>query len=878
MKPACRSRIALLVLCLVSLSPWTANVLATNNVPASPAPTFTISMDRALWEKWGFQYPVTYVFRVSAISPDARAERRDGPSDAWKPLAGKTPDDFFNGIECVRWDRQRGRAYVSVGFGAGSTIELRLTGVGSAALESIAEYYDDRKAAFTLSNDNWGNRTTARPGARFQGEDNDASDKYQAALHVCRRFHLPVSIAINSRLGGDGAMWQRMREELARKDFSWEPAVHSRSHACSAAAYSVHGYRSEILGCRDDILTNLSDIPYGQYLFEYILPCGYYDDQVAATAAGEFLILRAYNGRDNPASTQYGDWDAQHRFYGKVGFETKSYDRVLQRRKPAARYYADDVAQLNSAFDAVYQQGGIFYAMWHSDRYQNSVIHDPRPGVDGESGSSLIQHFAHVANRRDVWYAANGWLYAYHLAAEKVQVAKREETATSPPASQSLLAPDQFVHIPGPNPVLVPGQPGAWDDGVIEAADALHDGPAYYFFYHATGQGKSYRLGVATARHALGPFKKHGDRPILDLGPPGSWDDRSVACAMVLKEGPNKYWMWYSGIGNSPKPAKKWSIGLASATHPLGPWKKYDKNPILEDFGYVGGVVRAEGKYHLYTAHPIGSTGPDYSPMALATADVPTGPWTRWPDNPVLKEGVQGQWDHGGFSEAEVFCANGTFHMFYGGAEIHPERIRTRESIGYAFSADGRHFQKYANNPVVPRQSNPNAAAFAEIHAIHEPPFIYLYHTLRYLEPRTPDHKKRFPAVEDLGIQVLVTARPFRLDVPLICRESLGPRESVPLLDSPPLGLRGVETAGLTIGCTCGPKATRPLRISLLASDDGLRFDADPRPVEVCLTPGKTTQQSVSVRIRRPFVKVLVENQDPAESISRLTIAATLGG
>lgn len=413
---------ALIVLCAVALSTSPSKVLqAAERASESPV-VFSISMDRAPWEKWGFQYPVTYVFRVSAVSPDARAERHDGPSDLWKPLGNKAPGDFFNGVECVRWDRPRGRAYVSVAFGATNTIELRLTGVGSAAFESTAKYYDDRKATFTLSNDNWGNRAAAKPGAAFQGEDNDASDKYQAALHVCRRFHLPVSIAINSRLSGDGAMWQRMREELARKDFSWEPAVHSRSHACSAAAYSVHGYRSEILGCRDDILTNLSDIPYGQYLFEYILPCGYYDDQVAATAAGEFLLLRAYNGRDNPASTQYGDWDTEHRFYGKVGFETKSYDRVLQRRKPAARYHADDVTQLNSAFDAVHQQGGIFYAMWHSDRYQNSVIHDPRPGVDGESGSSLIQHFAHVANRHDVWYVANGWLYAYHFAAQHARV------------------------------------------------------------------------------------------------------------------------------------------------------------------------------------------------------------------------------------------------------------------------------------------------------------------------------------------------------------------------------------------------------------------------------------------------------------------------
>ena len=104
-----------------------------------------------------------------------------------------------------------------------------------------------------------------------------------------------------------------------------------------------------------------------------------------------------------------------------------------------------------------------------------------------------------------------------------------------------LLQPAQFVHIPGPNPILLPGPSGSWDDGVIEAADALHDGPTYYFYYHGTGQGQGYRLGAATASHPLGPFRKHGDQPILDLGPPGTWDDRNVACAMVLREGQGKY-------------------------------------------------------------------------------------------------------------------------------------------------------------------------------------------------------------------------------------------------------------------------------------------------------------------------------------------------
>jgi hypothetical protein len=42
-----------------------------------------------------------------------------------------------------------------------------------------------------------------------------------------------------------------------------------------AAAYKVRGYRGEVLGCREDILKRLHNIPYGQFVFEHILTHGY---------------------------------------------------------------------------------------------------------------------------------------------------------------------------------------------------------------------------------------------------------------------------------------------------------------------------------------------------------------------------------------------------------------------------------------------------------------------------------------------------------------------------------------------------------------------------------------------------------------------------
>jgi hypothetical protein len=389
--------------------------------------TVEISIDENLRDRWGFKYPVTYVMDLVGTGPDAEVWCRDTIYDPWQLLEEKTATDFFNGIQCVRFDESENKAYVSVSFGDSNTIYLKFENIAAATFSHVADYYDNRRAAYTLSNDNWGKVSSAHPGATFQGMTNDASDNYQASIHACRMYNIPVSIGINSQMAGGTSMWDRMQEELDVADYAWEPAIHTRTHPCSGGSYSAKGYASEIIGCSDDILANLVGIPYGQYVFEFILPCGYQDSTVESTSSGEFLFLRDWDGSDHPSSTDYAPWNSTYSYYGIGGFQTKSYDSVLQSRSPSGRYYESDVNELNSAFDAVYDGGGIFYAMFHADRYQNSVIYDTSAGVDGVSGSSLMHHWAYVGNRTNVWYVANGWLYSYKMVADNVQVLPDED-------------------------------------------------------------------------------------------------------------------------------------------------------------------------------------------------------------------------------------------------------------------------------------------------------------------------------------------------------------------------------------------------------------------------------------------------------------------
>lgn len=452
-------------------------------------------------------------------------------------------------------------------------------------------------------------------------------------------------------------------------------------------------------------------------------------------------------------------------------------------------------------------------------------------------------------------------------------VAISQETRAHPQSLEVIsktmkLASTDFIQIPGPNPLLTPAESG-WDRMYNEAADIFKDDETYYLYYHASGDG-GYQVGVATADHPLGPWKKYENNPILKIGPKDSWEHVHVACAFVLKEGPDKYYMWYSGMKTGGENGGGvWGIGLATASSPLGPWTKYENNPIMQHFGYVGGVVKHKGRYYLYTAHPIGSTGVDYSPMSLAIADKPEGPYVEYENNPILKPDEWGSWDDGGFSEAEVYYHDGVFHMFYGGTKLNPTRILSRESIGYAYSFDGINFTKYANNPVAICEMQPAGAAFSEVHAYQEGPLIYLFHTLRYNGRQ---------GHEDIGVQVLATQRPFKLTMPILIKDELKAGETTSLDDCKPLCLDNISTLALTVEFKYGEK-TRQVWVHVKSSYDGLKYDTiDKDTLVVPSLPNQQVRKTFEVKPDVKYIKVEVESRGGADTIKDVSVYATLGG
>jgi len=388
---------------------------------------FKVTIDETLYNSWGFKYPVTYVFDLPGGSSGIAVYIKDSALDPWVPVMEKTSSDFFNSIEAVRYDYANNKAYVSVGFETVNTIYIKFNNAVGVTFDSIAKYYDDRKAVYVMTTDDWGieisgwyGKTT---GVSCEGDmTRRECDKYEAAIIAARYFNIPISVAIITQQPWDdplqnAAKWDRMQEELDFADNSWEPAVHTRTHPCDASQYGG-GYDWQIIGAAQDILTKLHNIPFGQYVFTFVLPCGYWDNTLQSTAAGQFISLRP--GGDGTIN-DYAPFDPTYNYYfGDLAIY--GLDGLLMSRRPWGRYYADWVAELNSAFDTVYNNGGIFYELFHAEDYGNKIMYSLDPPVDGVSGSTLMQHWNYVSNRNDVWYTAFGWLYSYKMAADNVTV------------------------------------------------------------------------------------------------------------------------------------------------------------------------------------------------------------------------------------------------------------------------------------------------------------------------------------------------------------------------------------------------------------------------------------------------------------------------
>ena len=289
----------------------------------------------------------------------------------------------------------------------------------------VAAYYDNRRAAVTVTLDDW---------------DNGSGGYFSTALGILGNVHMPATVSIITYGLPDWSLIQNWYDTG-----NVEPASHTRNHACDESEYLINGYAFQIEGSRDDIRSHLN--LRNPHITTFVEPCGYTDAQVRqnVVSAG-YLVERGY-----PAAPVQGTFSP----WGGDG----AYARTLYSIDTTAWYLgtrplSSFVSETNASFATAYGQGGIYHLLDH-----------PWYGF-WSAGTYLDQHVAHISNRPDVWYVPFGGLYLYHFVTERGLMNAYADGSTTPLPTNIITNP----------PPPIPVQPHSlWDNTVVPQSSTAGD-------------------------------------------------------------------------------------------------------------------------------------------------------------------------------------------------------------------------------------------------------------------------------------------------------------------------------------------------------------------------------------------------------------------
>ncbi|MCK5527117.1 MAG: hypothetical protein KAJ05_08205, partial [Candidatus Latescibacteria bacterium] len=241
----------------------------------------------------------------------------------------------------------------------------------------------------------------------------------------------------------------------------------------------------------------------------------------------------------------------------------------------------------------------------------------------------------------------------------------------------------------GANPVLDVGAGGAWDDAGVRSPSVLDDGTVYHLWYGGY-DGTSMKIGHATSSDGV-TWDKDAGNPVLDVGASGAWDDASLSSPDVLHDG-SIYRMFYTGY-DGDQTSIGYAMGLMQSDPPhidQTDWVKYPAHTDLESPVSHPSALFSEDTYHLWVVRE------QEFQRSICYAQSANGvTWENYPGNPVLRDGIEADWDGEFVSEPSVLYDGTVYRMWYVGYDGDHSRI------GYATSADGVDWTKHASNPVL---------------------------------------------------------------------------------------------------------------------------------------------------------------------------------
>ncbi len=264
------------------------------------------------------------------------------------------------------------------------------------------------------------------------------------------------------------------------------------------------------------------------------------------------------------------------------------------------------------------------------------------------------------------------------------------------------LAQTEWVEHPD-NPVLGPGEPGAWDElGHAAFTVLLVDSTYHMWFGGWDGNGTNSDIGHATSSDGV-EWIMDPANPVLIRGGSESWDDELLSVAAVTYDGA-QFQMWYGGGDGTLQ-----RVGYATSTDGTT-WTKYADNPVI-DVGPQGswtdsivrpGSVIFEGDVYRMWFFGFGTGGVYRIGHGMSSNGIQ---WSIDSD-PVLEPSTAaGAWDSPAVANPFVAFDGSNFHMWYpAGIDGWPPSGHI--AVGYAFSTDGFNWTKHRYNPVVQTADN----------------------------------------------------------------------------------------------------------------------------------------------------------------------------
>lgn len=181
----------------------------------------------------------------------------------------------------------------------------------------------------------------------------------------------------------------------------------------------------------------------------------------------------------------------------------------------------------------------------------------------------------------------------------------------------------------------------------------------------------------------------------LDRGAIGGWDESGViAPYVVIHDG--TFHLYYTGFRDGDLATR--DLGVATGPSPRGPWTRHVGNPVLRrcpeaaawDSGMLGdsNVLHRDGQWWLYyKSRRAGETNRE-TRIGVATAEVPTGPFRRRPENPLFAGHAFTAWTHAGGVAAVCGVASPKLLWAADGIRFEEAGVLATESTGL-FTPEG---------------------------------------------------------------------------------------------------------------------------------------------------------------------------------------------